>query len=363
MKVRWDDRDAKTAYANVCGAAIAPEEITLRFGMKQGEDAARREVMVALSHSVVLNPMTAKRLALILEQATAQYTFREPSAPPAAPRAPIQRLMQGLPAQARLPLERVASLGCGYVLSGSFKMHRRSLTGQRYLMTINKARIGAGADAKVLELCRALQMPELLLEALAERLEPANYVHFGFEQGDRGSVYKAYVEYWTTWREELEVKRRSEAFVGGYGYKWDPAGEGRSALTRYTCHPLLPLEAMVARVAGVCSGAASTKPVELARGLLEAAARRIPSEKMLYLEADEEGNPRRSFDINLLGAKLLLCELHSLWMAMCEHYEVEPQQFHAFFTPIRNELFSHIQGGVDRDGRDFVTIYYGAEEH
>jgi len=87
MKVRWDDRDAKTAYANVCGAAIAPEEITLRFGMKQGEDAARREVMVALSHSVVLNPMTAKRLALILEEATAQYSFKEASAPPAAPRA------------------------------------------------------------------------------------------------------------------------------------------------------------------------------------------------------------------------------------------------------------------------------------
>ena len=79
MKVRWDDRDAKTAYANVCGAAIAPEEITLRFGMKQGEDAARREVMVALSHSVVLNPMTAKRLALILEQVPERADAGQPT--------------------------------------------------------------------------------------------------------------------------------------------------------------------------------------------------------------------------------------------------------------------------------------------
>lgn len=103
-------------------------------------------------------------------------------------------------------------------------------------------------------------------------------------------------------------------------------------------------------------------PERYARGRLEAATRRIPAEKMLYLEADEEGNPRRSFDINLLQANVRLSELHPLWAAMREHYEVDAEAFDAVFAPIRDQVFAHIQGGVDREGRDFITIYYGAEE-
>ena len=96
---------------------------------------------------------------------------------------------------------------------------------------------------------------------------------------------------------------------------------------------------------------------------VDAAVPRIPVEKMLYLEADEEGNPRRSFDVNLLQARLLLADLYPLWSAMCQHYGVDAQAFNGHFTPIRNELFAHIQGGVDRRGRDFTTIYYGTEAH
>ena len=186
-------------------------------------------------------------------------------------------------------------------------------------------------------------------------------MHFGFEEGKQGCTYKVYMEYWTDWREELEIKRRSEPFVGGYGYKWDPASGRASALTRYTCHPLLPIDALLGRVANLYGTAA--KPVQVGRSLLETVGRRLPVERMLYLEADEEGSPRRSFDINLLRAKVLLGELHPLWMGMCEHYGIEPAAFHALFTPIRNEPFAHIQGGVDRDGADFITIYYGAERH
>jgi hypothetical protein len=358
MDVRWEERDVKTAYANAISVGLAPEEIALRFGMQVSPE------VVAASHTIVLNPVIAKQFAVILQQAMAQYKFREaPPPPPGTPQAPILPLMERISEQARLPLRLAAGLGVGYALTGSFKMHPRTLAPNRYLMTLAKARMGEDADARILEVCRGMAMPAELLAPFAERLKPAHYVHFGFEQAERSCLYKVYMEYWTTWREELEVKRRSEPFVGGYGYKWDPASGSRSALTRYTCHPLLPLDALVERVAKLCERAPSAKPVEIARGLLEAAARRIPAEKMLYLEADEEGNPRRSFDINLLQAKVLLAELYPLWAAMCEHYTVDEEAFDAMFTPIRNEVFAHIQGGVDREGRDFITIYYGSEGH
>jgi hypothetical protein len=360
MDVRRTERDVKTAYADAIATGVAPDQIVLRFGLRQPDNR------VAMSHSIALHPVTALRLSLILRQAMAQYQFRD--APAAARRQPgegtILRLMEGISEQARRPLALAAGLGVGYALTGSFKMLEHSLLGNRYLMTLAKDRLGGQADARILEACRGLGMPQELLAPFAERLKGANYVHFGFEEAGRSCLYKVYMEYWSSWKEELEVKRRSEPFVGGYGYKWDPQGGRHSALTRYTCHPLLPLDALMGRIAKLCELAPSAKPVEIARGLLEAAARRIPAEtKMLYLEADEEGNPRRSFDVNMLQAKVLLAELHPLWLRMCEHYGIELEAFHALFTPIRNEVFAHIQGGVDREGRDFITIYYGSEAH
>ena len=365
-EIREDERDVKTAYANACSAALAPEEITLRFGMRQGEDR------IVVSHNIVLSPMTARRLALMLKEAMAQYSFRGPpglaavpprAIPPAAERRqPILPLMEAISEQARLPLRLVQELGAGFVLSGSFKMVQGRVFPNRYLMTLAKARLGDAADERIVELCRALGMPQDMVAPFAQRLAPANFVHFGFEEAEDACVYKVYMEYWSGWREELEVRKRSDAFVGGYGYKWEPARGSGSALTRYTCHPLLEPQAMLQRAAEACGGA-GRQPVQVLRGLLDAAVPRIPVEKMLYLEADEEGNPRRSFDVNLLQARMLLADLYPLWSAMCGHYGVDAQAFNGHFTPIRNEQFAHIQGGVDRRGRDFTTIYYGTEAH
>jgi hypothetical protein len=230
-------------------------------------------------------------------------------------------------------------------------------------MTVAKERIGTDADARILEVCAGLSMPQALRAPFADRLKAANYVHFGFEQRERSCIHKVYMEYWTTWREELEAKRRTEPFIGGYGYKWDPASEAASALTRYVCHPLLAPLGMLERVARLCGPSGGALPAALARGLLEAAATRIPVEKMLYLEADEEGSSRRSFDINLLQAGLTLAELEPLWTALCRHYGLDMGTFGELLRPVRSQRFAHIQGGVDRDGRGFVTIYYGVEEH
>ena len=391
---REDERNIRTAYANVCRINLTPEEIILQFGMETTDDLLKRELTVFLSNRVILNPMTAKRLSLVLHQALANYVPVVPTgamgptvplapmvatAPirprtgtltvlPAAPDAtgevkPILAKMQGVSEQARLPLCLVAELGAGYLLGGSFKMFDGTLLGDRFLVTLTKERIAEPRDEKVLEMCRRMGMPAALLTSFAEKLPPANYVHVGFEANERASIYKVYLEYWTTWEQEIEVKRISEPFVGGFGFKWDVADARRTAVTRYTCHPRLSVEGLLQRVAAVCDRPGGDKPVDVTRCLLEAATARIDTDKILYLETDERDNPRRSFDINMLRARVLLSELYPVWQDACRRYAVSTEAFNALFTPIRNELFSHIQGGVDREGRDFITIYYGAEAH
>jgi hypothetical protein len=46
---------------------------------------------------------------------------------------------------------------------------------------------------------------------------------------------------------------------------------------------------------------------------------------------------------------------------MGRHYSIPPEQFSALYEGVRDKTFGHIAGGIDREGRDFVTVYYGVE--
>jgi hypothetical protein len=92
--------------------------------------------------------------------------------------------------------------------------------------------------------------------------------------------------------------------------------------------------------------------------MVELAARRIAPEKMLYLEVSEEGNPRRSFDVNLYKAGLRLRELEGCLAPVFAHYR-PPQAPLRLLLGQLDKAFGHVAGGLDREGRDFLTLYYG----
>ena len=75
-KVIRDDSKMKTSYANVCNVLGTREEITLLFGTNQAWQGGQRQVTVALSDRIVLNPYAAKRLAQMLEQGLREYEHR-----------------------------------------------------------------------------------------------------------------------------------------------------------------------------------------------------------------------------------------------------------------------------------------------
>ncbi|PLX94837.1 MAG: DUF3467 domain-containing protein [Desulfuromonas sp.] len=72
-KVKWDDSNMNTAYANVCNVSSTREEVTLLFGTNQTWHAGQKEVTVLLSDRMILNPFAAKRLALLLANVVGQY--------------------------------------------------------------------------------------------------------------------------------------------------------------------------------------------------------------------------------------------------------------------------------------------------
>src|SRR5438093_204202 len=79
LKIRWDDSNMRSAYANVCNVASTREEVVLLFGMNQAWNAQQKEVTVQLTDRIVLSPYAAKRLATLLPHTARQH--ESPSGP------------------------------------------------------------------------------------------------------------------------------------------------------------------------------------------------------------------------------------------------------------------------------------------
>ena len=76
VKIKWDDSNMRSVYANVVNAAGTREEIVLLFGMNQAWHSGQKEVTVQLTDRIILNPFVAKRLAVLLNNVIRDYEFR-----------------------------------------------------------------------------------------------------------------------------------------------------------------------------------------------------------------------------------------------------------------------------------------------
>ncbi len=75
-RVRWDDSNMRSSYANVVNATSSREEVTLFFGTNQTWNANVDEFTVQLTERIILNPFAAKRLIMLLGSVLKEYESR-----------------------------------------------------------------------------------------------------------------------------------------------------------------------------------------------------------------------------------------------------------------------------------------------
>ena len=76
MKIKWDDSNMKSSYANVCNVNSTREEVVMLFGMNQAWNRGQKEVTIQLSDRIVISPYAAKRLSLLLGGVVKEYESR-----------------------------------------------------------------------------------------------------------------------------------------------------------------------------------------------------------------------------------------------------------------------------------------------
>jgi hypothetical protein len=209
-----------------------------------------------------------------------------------------------------------------------------------------------------------MAMPRELLNTFSQNLPDADYVYFGFEENEKTSLYKAYLEspeYWS--RVTPNSPYGSEPFLLYEGFKWDASDSTKRALTSYTCYPCITLEKIFQRLSSLYEDPVLRDSLAIAKAILEIASKRTGYENLVYLEVSEDDNPRKSFDISMYKATLLLEDLFPLLLEMARHFSITPERFHALLDPVRSERFGHLSGGIGREGKEFLTVYYGVEHY
>ena len=145
------------------------------------------------------------------------------------------------------------------------------------------------------------------------------------------------------------------------GFKWDLRNHTKKALTKYTWYPVLSFEEILQRLSDIYGNDKGRKSIELAEELLRIILSKTTHDKIYYLDVTEEHSPRRSFDINAYSANLQLKELYPLMMKIWQYFSIPAQEFSDLYRQMETKIFGHFSGGIDREGNDFLTIYFGLE--
>ncbi|HUT43163.1 MAG TPA: DUF3467 domain-containing protein, partial [Desulfobacterales bacterium] len=329
----------------------------------------QNELQVKLNERIVLNPIAAKRLAIQLEIGIRDYESRFGSpdgkaeirtilkpTPPLHP--PLFRSEKGAD-KVHLLFQFLEDHQIRPAFESSCEFLERKLLGNRFLLGFEKRMIHQNPDGKILDICGKMNMPKDFLVALLENLPEAKIVGFGFGEEGETFIVKAYLEFGDRFYRAIKTNRyKPEPYLSHLGFKWHADDSNKKALTKYTCFPGYSSQEILERLDDFYKDKNSS-PLEIIRGILTLAASRIGTEKFLYLDVKEENNPRLSFDINLYAANLQMKEIYSFLLEMCRYYSIPSEQFHNLYESMKTQIFGHLAGGVDREGRDFLTIYFG----
>ena len=373
-KILWDTSSVRSAYANAFNVIGGREEIALLFGMKRGRDVAEKEMEVRLTDRILMSPFAAKRLATMLEIRLRDYEDKygplEGKTLPSTAREQMELLIRnppfsktdGIAKKASLLLHLIKDLAITVGYERSFKMLEKTLLAKRFLLGIKKDKIKDSPDKVILDICGRLKMPENLMKNFQESLPDANVVGFGFDETKKTSICKVYLEFGGSFQEAIKKNpHRPAPFVLHRGFKWDLEDPSKWATGRYTCFSYLPIETLLKRVSDVFDPYEHGQALGIAKDVLGEVSQKIPHRDILYLELTEDNSPRKSFDINLYRANMPLKDLYPILSRMCQYYSIPPEKFHALYDPVETEIFGHLAGGIDREGKDFLTVYYAVE--
>ena len=265
-----------------------------------------------------------------------------------------------MPAQQLVRLVR--ELGAPFGLERSLKITRGALDRDRFLLSVGRAAFGHNAEFRLLEMCRALNIPQDFADRFASSLEGADIIHFGYENSAGRAIYKIYFEYASAVRRAMKTAHAAPTLVH-LAYKWASDEPENRAVTRYTWIPCPTGEDLQRKLHSLLPAAETPNASRCMTGVLSKVAALIDLRELLLMEVEEPGYPRRSCDLNVYDAEMRVHQIADLVEAAAAGLSAPAAEINAVLNNAANKVLGHFSAGLGRGGREFVTIYFGVEAH
>ena len=250
-------------------------------------------------------------------------------------------------------LEFVSNLQQPYGYERSFKLTDGQLYQDRFLVTLHVDAFSGAASVNLTELALALRMPNKLKSEISKELSSVQVVHLGFERQKATTFCKFYFE------QPFCHGGNSRQLVHR-AFKWDVVS-AKSAVTEYFFLPSLSKENMLTRIANMCDRGADHPIVECVSQLLDLAIEYVQIDDLFFLEVEEKGNPRRSFDIRFYDAGVTVGQVGTVLERAAELVNSPMDALKELIALDFEQPLGHMSAGISRDGKEFVSFDYGVE--
>lgn len=276
-----------------------------------------------------------------------------------SPDGPPDAAPQGVEAVLSL-MRHVGQLAPRVDFERSFKLTHGRLSPDRFLLGVEAPRGTQGADQAITALCQTLGMPAEFLLTFQQALPDANHVYFGAERDQQSLTFKSYLEF----RDKVvsqpcDAAGRPQAGELYVGYKWDARMPTRCAVSHYHWLRDLSPGEIERHAQGLVGGDPRAGLGAVTAAFFARALEAVTPQAIQFLEVREVGNPRRSFDINVYKMESRLADWVTPLQMAGEHFTLPAGALDVLLGRIGAERLGHVAAGVDRQGRDFLTLYYG----
>ena len=256
--------------------------------------------------------------------------------------------------KANLILNLIDNLKIEYGCEGSFKMLQKQMLWNRFLVGIVNSE-----QETFFSICKQMGMPDKYFKYFQENISEANMILFGFEENEKGCIYKVYLEFWDKLKHEISRKvNKTDPFLLYLGFKWNPLDSNAGSIARYTCYPLISVKTILKKISCIYDNYQDKVSFEIAKEIINISADKITNDSFVYLEVSEDNNSRFSFDINLYKAQLHLKDISRFLFQMCQYYSIDQETFNFLYKQVYTKKLGHLSGGINREGNDFLTTYY-----
>ena len=354
------DTREKPPLAGVKAGAFKAAIVEARIAIDFGQPAPGGGNAVSLSNRVVLDPVTVIRLISALQVCMREHDAKWGNLPRTESAAPTRSHAEPeAVGRKAADLFRVFdNLHVPYMYERSFRMSEQALAANRFLLSMDRKSVPGDFRRSVQEICGRIDMPGTLREQVDAHIDGVRSLHLGFEGAER-VLFKCYLEF--THSPDSAGTGSGEPVLLHLAYKWDTGDPEHHVASRYLWFRSLSEAQMLERMKAIY-GAADNPSLGIAREVLDAVSGRANAEDLQYLEVQEDGNERRSFDLNFYDAGLLIKDLQPQLALMRERFAIRPGQFQALYDQIKSKPAGHLAGGIHRNGKDFFNVYYGVQK-